>query len=168
MSLSFLSPIAGFAAGALGAKTLKSAFDGGKSFLQSLAKTDSDQPTVPTTEELTALESLRQKLRSQLDQFQQTLLRRFQTAGVDTSQPISLTADSFGDVVETSSHPDRDIIDKLFQDDPVLAAKFRELSSDAARLQQTLGHPSENAKRPAAPRLVLAGGEIAVDFSADE
>ncbi len=62
-----------------------------------------------------------------LQQFHRDLLDLFQAAGVDTSFPIAITADSLRGLKLDSVHLDGETIQSLLDDQPALREQFREL-----------------------------------------
>jgi len=70
-----------------------------------------------------------------LAEFKRSLKDAFKDAGVDTNQPIRLESDGNGGVTVVGHHPDRDKIEKIFAENPDLAAKFQAISQRFSELQ---------------------------------
>uniref|UniRef100_I2PZ59 Uncharacterized protein n=1 Tax=Desulfovibrio sp. U5L TaxID=596152 RepID=I2PZ59_9BACT len=68
-------------------------------------------------------------------QLTQTLAAKFTDLGIDTSQTITLGRDADGTVTVQNDHPDKDKIDKLFKDTPVLAQAFNTLADNSTTLK---------------------------------
>lgn len=59
------------------------------------------------------------------------LATKFEEAGIDTSQPITLTLDDKGKVTVAGDNADADAIEKIFTDNPALTEAFSTLSSNS-------------------------------------
>jgi hypothetical protein len=68
-------------------------------------------------------------------QLTQTLAAKFTDLGIDTSQTITLGRDADGTVTVQNDHPDKDKIDKLFKDTPVLTQAFNTLADNSTTLK---------------------------------
>lgn len=66
--------------------------------------------------------------------FQRKLIQRLLERGVDLSQPFTLKGDGFGGVDVAGGHPDREIIEQLFEEDSELRSEFSQLAGQAERL----------------------------------
>lgn len=69
-------------------------------------------------------------------QLTETLASKFEELGIDTSQTITLGRDSAGNVVVTNDHPDKDAIETLFADTPVLTEAFNTLADNSTTLKE--------------------------------
>ncbi|WP_300160705.1 hypothetical protein [Solidesulfovibrio sp.] len=78
------------------------------------------------------LKSQNEALQQQLTQ---TLASKFEEAGIDTSQTITLKQDSDGKVVVANDHPDKEAIESLFADNDVLTQAFSLLAQNSASLK---------------------------------
>jgi hypothetical protein len=61
---------------------------------------------------------------------QQTLIKRFNAAGIDTSQPIDLSVGADGNVIVKGDNPQKAAIEKLFKDNPGLANQYRQVAAE--------------------------------------
>ncbi|MYL84610.1 hypothetical protein GTA51_15930 [Desulfovibrio aerotolerans] len=68
-------------------------------------------------------------------QLTKTLSSKFEELGIDTSQTITLTSDADGTVKVSGDHPDKEAIEKLFVDTPVLTEAFHSLAENSATLK---------------------------------
>jgi len=66
--------------------------------------------------------------------FQRKLIQRLLERGVDLSQPFTLKGDGFGGVDVAGGHPDKEIIEQLFEEDSELRSEFSQLAGQAERL----------------------------------
>ena len=69
--------------------------------------------------------------------FQRKLIQRLLERGVDLSQPFTLKGDGFGGVDVAGGHPDKEIIEQLFEEDSELRGEFSQLAGQAGRLYAT-------------------------------
>ena len=68
-------------------------------------------------------------------QLTKTLSSKFEELGIDTSQTITLTSGADGTVKVSGDHPDKEAIEKLFVDTPVLTEAFNSLAKNSASLK---------------------------------
>lgn len=111
------------------AARLNSARSAGDSFGQALstagaALASSGAAVDPTSEPLIHLEDMRRAAELSLAEFKRMLRQALADAGVDTSQPIRLESDGHGGITLVGDHPDRDKIEKIFEESPDLVARF--------------------------------------------
>lgn len=59
------------------------------------------------------------------------LATKFEEAGIDTSQPITLTLDDSGKVTVSGDNADADAIEQIFEDNPALTEAFTTLSTNS-------------------------------------
>ena len=85
-------------------------------------------------------DQLRRDANAVLKQFQETFLRRLAEAGIDPSRRVQLRLDRNNRVTVASEHPDREQIERILAEDPVLRDTFSYL---AATLQ-LIRLPDEN------------------------
>ena len=64
-----------------------------------------------------------------IEAFQDQTMNLFSRYGVDTSQEIELECDEYGNVKVANDHPDKEKIEKIFQDNPELANLYRAISA---------------------------------------
>ncbi len=90
------------------------------------------------------LKSQNEALQQQLTQ---TLASKFEEAGIDTSQTITLKQDSDGSVVVANDHPDKEAIESLFADNDVFTQAFSLLAQNSATLKNmTAGQASARVR----------------------
>ncbi len=68
-------------------------------------------------------------------QLTKTLAAKFEELGIDTSQAITLGRNADGAVTVQNDHPDKEKIDQLFADTPVLTEAFNTLAENSATLK---------------------------------
>lgn len=97
-----------------------------------------------------------------LERFERLLRQRLSAAGVDTSSPIVLKSDRFGDVMVEDPHPDRSLIEELFASDQALKAAFHRLASEYAA--GGIGQPSSSVAALDTFRVRLDQGGLRVSL----
>lgn len=68
-------------------------------------------------------------------QLTRTLAAKFEEAHIDTSQSITLGRAADGTVTVQNDHPDKEKIEKIFKDTPVLTQAFNTLADNSATLK---------------------------------
>jgi hypothetical protein len=102
----------------------------------------------PSSPAAVRVTDLRNSADLSLSEFKRTLKQLFTDAGINTSQMIRLEPDGNGGVTVVGQHPDRDKIEKIFEENPDLAAKFRALAQKFNDL-----HAAENKRQSDQPLL---------------
>ena len=80
-------------------------------------------------------------------QLTKTLSAKFEELGIDTSKAITLTSGADGTVQVSGDHPDKEAIEKLFADTPVLTQAFNSLAKNSATLQSMTARQSASLVR---------------------
>jgi hypothetical protein len=91
----------------------------------SLSESDSSGLVSPVLQLNAENEILQQHLTS-------ALATKFDEAGIDTSQTITLTRDADGNVVVAGDNADKDAIEQIFADEPSLTEAFNTLADNSA------------------------------------
>ena len=89
------------------------------------------------------LNDLRQASEQSLSEFTRSLKQLFHDAGIDTSQMIRLEPDDHGGITVVGHHPDADKIEKIFEENPDLAAKFQTLAQKFKDLRAAENKPRD-------------------------
>jgi hypothetical protein len=98
----------------------------------------------PSSPAAVRVADLRNSADLSLSEFKRTLKQLFTDAGINTSQTIRLEPDGNGGVTVVGQHPDRDKIEKIFEDNPDLAAKFRALAQKFNDLRAAENKPQSD------------------------
>ena len=108
--------------------------------------TDQAQPAGydPASASAVRLADLRRLADLSLSEFKRTLKQLLADAGVDTNQMIRLEPDGNGGVTLAGQHPDRDKIEKIFEENPDLAAKFQALAQKFNDLRAAENKPQSD------------------------
>lgn len=85
----------------------------------------------------TVLESLNERIETLQGHFLSALTTKLEEAGVDVEQKITLTRDDDGTVSVAGEHPDKEAIERIFKDEPVLAEAFSAIA-DESELVRTI------------------------------
>lgn len=75
------------------------------------------------------------------------LATKFAEAGIDVSQPITLTRDSDGNVTVVGDNPDKDAIEQIFADSPALAEAFNTLADNSSLAKSYTGSQTASLVR---------------------
>lgn len=137
-----------------------------KSFNSALSEADGAQKAhSPASDAAIQLNELRTAAELSLSEFKRTLKQVFTASGIDTSVPIRLEPDGKGGVL-VGEHPDRDKIERIFEDNPDLAAKFQALDRRYVDLRAAGAglSPAESLVVPTFG-LNIVGDDIQVAFS---
>lgn len=118
------------------------------------SRTSSTDTTTPSAGTFAAaLESATSTLFASAEEerdYAATLTTRLKAAGIDTSQPISLTTDSTGAVIAKDGTADKDKIDAVFAADPALANEYRKVAgTETLRALGTVYQPYAKAYQAA-------------------
>ena len=82
----------------------------------------------------TQLEIRRDQIRVLLQSVHARLAPRFQEAGIDLSEPVTLAADPSGRILESGGHWDRAAVEQMVEADPQLTADLLRLLEQAGQL----------------------------------
>ncbi len=82
---------------------------------------------------LSPILQLRAQNQTLQDHLTAALSKKFDELGIDASQTITLGRDSQGKVTVQGDHPDKDKIEQLFADEPVLAKAFNALADGSLK-----------------------------------
>lgn len=67
------------------------------------------------------------------DQLTKTLAAKFDELKIDTSDTIILKRDAEGNIIVDGDNPNKDVIEKLFRDTPVLTQAFKPTTARCSR-----------------------------------
>jgi len=76
------------------------------------------------------------------EHFLGALNAKLEEAGIDTSQRITLARDADGKVIVANDHPDKEEIEQLFEDTPVLTQAFNSLAEQSELARKIKGTAS--------------------------
>ncbi|QLA15242.1 hypothetical protein [Desulfolutivibrio sulfoxidireducens] len=79
----------------------------------------------------TVLDSLEEQTSAIEDQFLAALNEKLEEAGVDTSTAITLKRNADGTIEVANDHPDKETIEALFEEEPVLAEAFNAIADQS-------------------------------------
>ena len=135
MSGALLWPIAG-AAGASLARATTAAVQGSMAFATELAKGIGAAPKDVDAETKTAAAERQESLKRRIEQLAERIRQQLEAAGIDMSQPLSLTSDGLGGI-SAGDHPQRAAIESLLESDVLLLRDFERLADEHQSLATT-------------------------------
>lgn len=147
MSLSPLLPIAGGALTVVADRAID-AVKGGLSFLDVLRQQPNTEAASP-----------KPVAHTDPTQLLEGLLEHFQRLGINTDAPVRLKSDGDGGVIIDGEHPDRVLIESLFNSHDELTAQFRELATAAVEQDK------EERRHPDDFRITIDGPGAAIGFA---
>jgi hypothetical protein len=161
MSISALIPLAGSAAGAV-ATAAGMALDKGMAFLDQL--TSQEQALDATGEASEAdktgpekLNPLEKQFAARLKKFEDEFRMRLKAMGIQGDVPMQLSEQSWGGIGVEEDHPDKEAIESLFANDPLLASQYHALAQQYRQMQGMESDLSEYTRRDQFTLTITAG-----------